>query len=183
MITDDEVLRLFERADPALTDDAAPAIDAAGYLDALRTRSSDVNYIDAEPTLTEPPTNRHRWLSAAAAAATVAVIAGGLVLAARDDDETERRVRPGPATERPGTPVTTPPAWATTPAVEDAGTRVGFVGLPPEGATPSTPEGGELVVSIRACGTPAMPGEWIIEPSEIDTLPLLGELPSPSTDG
>ena len=35
MITDEEVLRLFERADPSQTDDAAPAIDAAGYLDAL----------------------------------------------------------------------------------------------------------------------------------------------------
>ena len=103
MITDDEVLRLFERADPAQTDDAAPAIDAAGYLDALRTRSSNVNYIDTEPTPTEPPTNRHRWL-AAAAAATVAIIAGGLVLAARDDDESgaaSDTIDPGPvATER-----------------------------------------------------------------------------------
>ena len=91
MITDDEVLRLFERADPAQTDDAAPAIDAAGYLDALRTRSSTVTYIDTEPTPTEPPTNHHRWLAAAAAAATVAVIAGGLILASRDDDETGAR--------------------------------------------------------------------------------------------
>ena len=42
MITDDEVMRLFERADPARVDDAAPVVDAAGYLDALRTRSSNV---------------------------------------------------------------------------------------------------------------------------------------------
>ena len=101
MITDDEVLRLFERADPAQTDDAAPAIDAAGYLDALRTRSSTVDYIDTEPTPTEPPTNRHRWLAAAAAAATVAVIAGGLVLAARDDDETGVASDPGPVDTGP----------------------------------------------------------------------------------
>ena len=100
MITDDEVLRLFERADPALTDDAAPAIDAAGYLDALRTRSSTVDYIETEPTPTEPPTSRHRWLVAAAAAATVAVIAGGLVLASRDDDERVVDGEPGPAGHR-----------------------------------------------------------------------------------
>jgi hypothetical protein len=172
VITDDEVLRLFERADPALSDEAAPAIDAAGYLDTLRTRSSNVDYIDTEPTPTEPPTNHHRWLAAAAAAATVAVIAGGLVLAARDDDETGVVTDQGPVTEAP---VTTPPAWATTPALEDAGTRVGFVGLPPEGATPSTPDGGELVVSIRTCVAP-LSGPLLGEPSEIDMLPPLGEL-------
>ena len=189
MITDDEVLRLFERADPAQTDDAAPAIDAAAYLATLRTRSSTVDYIDTEPTPTEPPTNRHRWLGAAAAAATVAVIVGGLVLAARDDDESGGAsdaaepgpfpVDTGPVTEHsPVTeqPVTTPPAGATTPAVEDAGTRVGFVGLPPEGATPSTPEGGELVVWIWACGTPAAQDGLFSDPSEIDTWPPLGKL-------
>ena len=53
---------------------------------------------------------------------------------------------------------------------------MGFVGLPPEGATPSTPEGGELVVWIWACGTPAEPGGRISDPSEIDTLPPLGKL-------
>lgn len=42
MITDDEVMRLFERADPARVDHAAPVIDAAGHLDALRTRSIEV---------------------------------------------------------------------------------------------------------------------------------------------
>jgi hypothetical protein len=48
VITDDEVMRLFERADPARLDDSAPVIDAAGYLDTLRTRSIDV-------TLTKTP--------------------------------------------------------------------------------------------------------------------------------
>ena len=76
-------------------------------------------------------------------------------------------------TERP---VTTPPHPPTkSAAIEGAETRVGFVGLPPEGATPSTPEGGEFVVSIGSCGTPDA-GEWIIELSEIDRLPPLGEL-------
>ena len=179
MITDDEVLRLFERADPARTGDATPAIDAAGYLDALRTRSSTVDYIDTEPASTEPPTNRRRWLAAAGAAAAVAVIVGGLVLAARPDDRTGVPSDTGAVTEQPPVteqPVTTPPAGATTPAVEDAATRIGFVGLPPEGATPSTPEGGEMVVWIYACGTPAEPGGRIGDPSEIDTFPLLGQL-------
>ena len=165
MITDDEVLRLFERADPAQTDDAAPAIDAAGYLDALRTRSSTVTYIDTEPTPTEPPTNHHRWLAAAAAAATVAVIAGGLVLASPRRRRDGGRVRPGTGRHRdrvraaPTTeaPVTTPPPR---PADESAaaegpvGTRVGFIGLPPEGATPSTLGGREIVVSMRSCYAP-----------------------------
>ena len=35
MITDDEVMRLFERADPARVDHVAVRIDPAGYLDAL----------------------------------------------------------------------------------------------------------------------------------------------------
>ena len=141
MTTDDEVLRLFERADPALTDDTTPAIDAAGYLDALRTRSSTVDYLDAEPTLTNPPTNRHRWLAAAAAAATVAVIVGGLVLAARDDDVTGVPSDTGPMTEPPSDtgplteqppvtegPVTTPhhPRPTSCAAVEDTGDEGGL---------------------------------------------------------
>jgi ABC-type Zn uptake system ZnuABC Zn-binding protein ZnuA len=49
-----------------------------------------VTYIDTEATPTEPPGNRHRWLSAVAASAVVAVIAGGLVLADRADAEPRR---------------------------------------------------------------------------------------------
>ena len=110
MITEDEVMDLLERADPVRHIHPAPAVDAAGYLDALRTRSSTVDYTDTEPTPTEPVTNRHRWLSAAAAAVTVAIVAGGLVLATRADDETGGATggatAPGPVTEGP---VTTPP--------------------------------------------------------------------------
>ena len=82
MITDDEVMRLFERADPARADDAAADADPPVYLTALRTRSSNVTLIDTEPTRTQPP-NRHRWLIAAAAA-VVAIIVGTLVLVTRD---------------------------------------------------------------------------------------------------
>ena len=98
MITDDEVMRLFERADPArAADDDKPVIDAAGYLATLRTRSSNVTLIDTEPTPTRPP-NRHRPLvvTAVAAAAVVVIIVGALVLATRDT--TEPQIPAGPST-------------------------------------------------------------------------------------
>ena len=47
---------------------------------------------------------------------------------------------------------------------------MGFIGLPPEGAPPSTPEGGEIAVSIRSCQAPT--GEL----SDVDGLPPLGAL-------
>ncbi len=50
MITDDEVLQLFAQADPARASDIAPRVDAAGYLDALRTRSTDMTLVENPPT-------------------------------------------------------------------------------------------------------------------------------------
>jgi hypothetical protein len=171
--SEDEVMRLLRRADPERGRAEVPSVDGSEYLAALRARSSDVDYMVPEPTLAEPPTNGHRWLLAAAA--TVAVIAGGLVLAARDDDETGVGSNPPPVTEgavEEG-PVTTPPAppAGEVAASEDAAARVGFIGLPPEGATPSTPQGGEVVVSIRACHTPT--GELS---GSATLFPPLGEL-------
>jgi hypothetical protein len=101
VITEDEVMRLLERADPARRVDAAPAVDAVGYLDALRTRSIAVTTLDTKPTPNRPP--RRRWpIVAVAAAAVVAVVVGGLVLAARDADDP--RVPAGPSTTAaPGT--------------------------------------------------------------------------------
>ena len=85
MITDDEVMRLFERADPARDDDVASVIDVTGHLDALRTRSSYVKTVEITPTPTGPP-SRHRWrLMAAAAAAGVLIVGGALAVATRDD--------------------------------------------------------------------------------------------------
>ncbi len=90
MITEDEATRLLKRADPARVDDSAPFVDAAGYLAALRTRSTTVTLIDTEPTPTRRP-SRHHWpIIAVAAAAVVAVVVGGLVLATRDDDPNEQ---------------------------------------------------------------------------------------------
>jgi hypothetical protein len=87
VITDDEVMRLFERADPARVDDDASVIDVAGYLDALRTRSSTVPIIETTPTPIER-TSRHRRpiiIAAAAAAAVVLIVVGAVALATRDD--------------------------------------------------------------------------------------------------
>ena len=85
MITEDEATQLLKRADPARTDHRAPVVDAAGYLATLRARSSDVTFIDTEPTRTEPDDHGHRRLRIAlAAAAVVAIVIGGFALAGRD---------------------------------------------------------------------------------------------------
>ena len=98
--------------------------------------------------------------------ATMVADRDGLVLAARDDDET------GVATDATEGPVTTPrPPADELGDTEGAATRVGFIGLPPEGATPNTPEHGELVVWIRSCHH-APTGEL----DAIDRLPTLAEL-------
>jgi hypothetical protein len=103
VITDDEVMRLFERADPARVDETAPVIDADGYLATLRTRSSNVTVIDTEATPTGP-TSRHRWLIAAAAAAVVAVVVGAIVLATRNDPSEPQIPAAPPTTVAPPTP-------------------------------------------------------------------------------
>jgi hypothetical protein len=82
VITDEDVMRLFERADPARVEDTIPDVDATGYLAILRTRSSNVTLIDTEPTRTGPNTGHRRWLiPVAAAAAVVAIVIGAVVLA------------------------------------------------------------------------------------------------------
>jgi hypothetical protein len=164
LISDDEVMRVLEQANPASVDDPIAMLDIVAYRDVLDAKNTTMT-IETETT-SIPPDSHHRQLIIAAA--TVAIIAGGLVFAARDDDT-------GVAGDQlPVTlgPVTTAPYEASVDPVEDevAGTRVGFIGLPPEGATPSTPEGGEIVVSILSCYAP------IGDLSEIDPFPSLGAL-------
>jgi len=50
--------------------------------------------------------------------------------------------------DRTQTPGATGPAIATGPTVDPRPPGLGFIGLPPEGATPSTPKRGELVLSL-----------------------------------
>ena len=86
MITDDEVMRLFERADPARLNDVTPTIDSWGYLDALITRSNDMTITESETTTQPEPTKPPRWsMIALAAAAVVAIVGGGIALASRDE--------------------------------------------------------------------------------------------------
>jgi hypothetical protein len=88
VITEDEATRLLKRADPARADDRAPFVDAAGYLAALRTRSTTVTLIDTEPNPSRP--KHRRYWPIVAAAAVVAIVVGGLVVATRDDDPSEQ---------------------------------------------------------------------------------------------
>ena len=98
MITEDEVMRLLERADPARSSHTIPDADAAGYLAALRTRSTTVTLIGTEPTPTRPE-HRHHWpiIAVAAAAAVVAIVVGGLVLAPAMTTRTNRFPPPPPS--------------------------------------------------------------------------------------
>jgi hypothetical protein len=80
VITEDDVMRLLERADPVRNRAAAVAPDPAGYLDSLRARSGKVTLVGAS----QRPGAR-RLMIPAAAAATVLLLLGVLALATRGD--------------------------------------------------------------------------------------------------
>jgi hypothetical protein len=75
-----------------------PVADAAGYIDALRTRSSNMTIIEPTPTPTQPTKGRRRAIILAAAAAAVV---GAVVLASCDDDSTAPITNQAPATSQP----------------------------------------------------------------------------------
>jgi hypothetical protein len=89
MISDDDVMSMFEQADPArLPDCADNSVDGAGYLAALRRRSTTVALPEmsrAESSQTATPTTSSRWGWVGAAAAAAMVVGGGVMLLARDD--------------------------------------------------------------------------------------------------
>ena len=86
MITEDELIRLLELADPALVDDPAPVLDPAEYRDALSTRRTTVTLTDHEPAPTQPTSGR-RWPILIAAAAVVLVV--GVVVVRGGDSKIE----------------------------------------------------------------------------------------------
>jgi hypothetical protein len=88
VITDDELIRLLELADPALVDDPAPVLGPAEYRDALNTRSTTVILIEQEPAPTQPTSGR-RWPILIVAAAAVVLVVGVLVVRGGDDNEIE----------------------------------------------------------------------------------------------
>lgn len=86
MITDDEVMALFERADPARARDAAPAVDPAHYLADLRA-GDEVTIVEVRPPTLTAGRSDLRLVRVAAAAAVIIVVAVALVLATRDDSD------------------------------------------------------------------------------------------------
>jgi hypothetical protein len=95
MTTDEEVALLFERADPARTDDVAPAPDAVRYLAALRARSTDVPMTELSPSPSTSTDRRHwtrRALAGVAAVAAIVVVA--FLLTDRDDGDDRVAVSP-----------------------------------------------------------------------------------------
>ena len=76
MITDDDVMQLFERADPARVPAELPRLDAIGYLDALRLRSADIALTDISSP-PAPPRDRHRLITLAAVILLGVLVAGG----------------------------------------------------------------------------------------------------------
>ena len=122
MITDDEIMRLFELADPARDDDSARMVDAAGYLDALRTRSYDMTLTEITEAPTKSPRDNRWVLAAIVAAAIVLIVAGALVLS-RDNDQDPVPVAP-PTTVTPVAPTTAveqPPASPSTRRLRSCG--------------------------------------------------------------
>ena len=100
MITDDEVMRVLEQANPASVDDPIPMLDVAGYRDVLDARNTTMTLIDSEPTPSEPSSGRRWPILIAAAAAVVVAIA---VVATRDDDDATPADQPSPTVTVPPT--------------------------------------------------------------------------------
>jgi Tol biopolymer transport system component len=89
MITDDEVMRLLEGANPVPRRDHRAtadrsAIDVASCVAALRARTTTERLVDVDRTLSEPA-HRRPWLLASAASLAV-IVAGALVLVAQDGE-------------------------------------------------------------------------------------------------
>ena len=93
MITDDEIMRLFELADPARDDDGMRMVHAAGYLDALQQRSYDMTLTEITEAPTKSPRD-NRWVLAAIAAAAIVLIVAGALLLTRDNDQEQVPLAP-----------------------------------------------------------------------------------------
>jgi Tol biopolymer transport system component len=92
VITDDDVIRVLEQANPASVDDPISMPAAAGYLDSLR--STTVPVVELDPTPTAPISGR-RWPILITAAAVVLVVVGALVVAGgRDAGESQPAAAP-----------------------------------------------------------------------------------------
>jgi len=91
----------------------------------------------------DPFLPRRVRVALAVGALAVAVALGAVRVADRPEAA-------APAADRPAaSPTRSPAPAAAGPAASGRSPRAGFIGLPPPGAVPSTPAGGELVVAVR----------------------------------
>jgi hypothetical protein len=132
MITDDEVLHLFARADPARLDDELDAAEVDDALGRMRQRRNHLTIVEPEATPGGGHDRRHRWMVKLAAAAVVLVVAGALVVVvgSRDDPITSVASQvPEPPPSRPD-PLEEFATWAEgrgTPVVRPACTTIAGV--------------------------------------------------------
>jgi hypothetical protein len=128
-------------------DQLAGPIDLTDVTCGPRNDTVTVTLIDSEPSPTQPDGGL-RWPIVAVAAALVAIAVGGVMVVIGDDD---------PISEVPAAQVTEESLQLSDRRVrESAALRIGFAGLPPVGARPSSPERGNLVLTISQCTT----GPW-----------------------
>lgn len=132
-MTTDEVDRLVRHANPVPDPTMLDAVEldvGVGAFDDVVLEGAEVVLIDTRRT-PEERTRRRQWLVAAAAAAALVLVAGSFVVrVVTDDAPTQVHTNPIPST----TTAPTPSGGAET--------------LPPQGATPSSPESGDLVASV-----------------------------------
>src|SRR5262245_21744163 len=136
VITDEEVMRLFERADPARSADAESVFDAASYLDALRARGAEMAPVESQPTDNERAGHRQWRVFAAAAAAAALIVATIVLVRTETNDGGTVQTAAGPGPSAPAAPSARSPL--------PDGTTL----LPPAGATPSAPETGQLLAPL-----------------------------------
>ena len=147
-MTDLKTLRpYFDRlAEDALVGAQGRTRTPAPLVLASKDESADViggeaMVVDLDASRLERTGNR-RWLIAAAAVILAVVVVAATLVATESGDHRVRTQRPaGPAP-------TTAPAPPAPSVVQSPVGRLDAIPLPPEGATPSTPETGELVASI-----------------------------------
>ncbi|HUF83972.1 MAG TPA: hypothetical protein VMQ81_05195, partial [Acidimicrobiia bacterium] len=125
-------------------DQLAGPIDLTEVIRGTRNDTTPAVLIDTEQTPSRLDGRRRGPIIAVAAAAMV--IVGGVLVLDAVNDETE------------------PPMPADQPTTVAAGERVGFIGLPPEGARP-TPILGDAVLDIASCpyeptGVPSEVSGW-----------------------
>jgi hypothetical protein len=154
---------MTSRLDDLLREHAERLEQLAGPIELIditsRSRSvaTTVTLVESEPSLIRSE-DRHRWPIIAFAAALLAIVVGGLILTVRNDDSTVEVPADPPTTNIPivaPSPAETVQLWDRR-VRESEALRIGFVGLPPVEARPSTPERGVISLAISRCTT----GAW-----------------------